>query len=355
MLNYPRAPSEPRGQLEKQEKDQRKIKECKSATKSRRRRNNGAITISKGRDPHIRTALPLQTKKVSWRSFALFHRIWTITGNEPCLVAPKEFAFIRAGRRLMPFTAGHIAENRLAFVLNFTPYSIYGNEAGDFLLAWGISFSRTMRKTRDPEKTSGMPRQVFALPNFFISETMPHFLPRKGNNKQQHLYTGRGGKNLSLIYIRGGGEITSHSTPFRVTEPSSARFGRFGCLTTLIKSDPGHTARKQLHWNNLVLRVGSKIGFNVTYNVYWLCLRRENPHRMSMERAIGTPILTEKQKKGKKAPKGTDPKGLNLATPQLIMRWVTITNEHEARSTDGVQKTSKNRKNLVGTYEGMTE
>lgn len=157
------------------------------------------------------------------------------------------------------------------------------------------------------------------------------------------------------IYIRGGGEITSHSTPFRVTEPSSARFGRFGCLTTLIKSDPGHTARKQLHWNNLVLRVGSKIGFNVTYNVYWLCLRTENPHRMSMERAIGTPILTEKQKKGKKAPKGTDPKGLNLATPQLIMRWVTITNEHEARSTDGVQKTPKNRKNLVVTYEGMTE
>lgn len=76
---------------------------------------------------------------------------------------------------------------------------------------------------------------------------------------------------------------------------------------------------------------------------------------MSMERAIGTPILTEKQKKGKKAPKGTDPKGLNLATPQLIMRWVTITNEYEARSTDGVQKTPKNRKNLVGTYEGMTE
>ena len=198
MLNYPRAPSEPRGQLEKQEKDQRKIKECKSATKSRRRRNNGAITISKGRDPHIRTALPLQTKKVSWRSFALFHRIWTITGNVPCLVAPKEFAFIRAGRRLMPFTAAHIAENRLAFVLNFTPYSIYRNEAGDFLLAWGISFSRTMRTTRDPEKTSGMPRQVFTLPNFFISETMPHFLPRKGNNKQQHLYTGRGGNNLSL-------------------------------------------------------------------------------------------------------------------------------------------------------------
>ena len=184
MLNYPRAPSEPRGQLEKQEKDQRKIKECKSATKSRRRRNNGAITISKGRDPHIRTALPLQTKKVSWRSFALFHRIWTITGNEPCLVAPKEFAFIRAGRRLMPFTAGHIAENRLAFVLNFTPYSIYGNEAGDFLLAWRFpsSFpsSRTMRTTRDPEKTSGMPRQVFTFPYFFISETMSSFSPSKG-------------------------------------------------------------------------------------------------------------------------------------------------------------------------------
>lgn len=142
MLNYPRAPSEPRGQLEKQEKDQRKIKGCKSATKSRRRRNNGAITISKGRDPHIRTALPLQTKKVSWRSFALFHRIWTITGNVPCLVAPKEFAFIRAGRRLMPFTAAHIAENRLAFVLNFTPYSIYGNEAGDFLLAYHNPWSR---------------------------------------------------------------------------------------------------------------------------------------------------------------------------------------------------------------------
>ena len=63
----------------------------------------------------------------------------------------------------------------------------------------------------------------------------------------------------------------------------------------------------------------------------------------------------KKQKKGKKAPKGTDPKGLNLATPQLIMRWVTITNEREARSTDGVHKTPKNRKNLVGTYEGMTE
>ena len=254
MLNYPRAPSEPRGQLEKQEKDQRKIKECKSATKSRRRRNNGAITISKGRDPHIRTALPLQTKKVSWRSFALFHRIWTITGNEPCLVAPKEFAFIRAGRGLMPFTAGHIAENRLAFVLNFTPYS----------------------------QTSSFRKQCL------------HFLPRKGNNKQQHLYTGRG-------------EITSHSTPFRVTEPSSARFGRFGCFTTLIKSDPGHTARKQLHWNNLVLRDGSKIGFNVTYNVYWLCLRRENPHRMSMERAIGTPILTEKAEKGEKGPKRDRP------------------------------------------------
>ena len=37
------------------------------------------------------------------------------------------------------------------------------------------------------------------------------------------------------------------------------------------------------------------------------------------------------------------------------MRWVTITNEREARSTDGVHKTPKNRKNLVGTYEGMTE
>lgn len=78
----------------------------------------------------------------------------------------------------MPFTAAHIAENRLAFVLNFTPYSIYGNEAGDFLLAWGISFSRTT--TRDPEKTSGMPRQVFTFPNFFISETMSSFSPSKG-------------------------------------------------------------------------------------------------------------------------------------------------------------------------------
>lgn len=295
MLNYPRAPSEPRGHLEKQEKDQRKIKECKSATKSRRRRNNGAITISKGRDPHIRTALTLQTKKVSWRSFALFHRIWTITGNEPCLVAPKEFAFIRAGRRLMPFTAGHIAENRLAFVLNFTPYSIYGNEAGDFLLAWGDFLLLFLLRVpcAQPEiqkkHLACRARCLLSQTSSFRKQCL-HFLPRKGNNKQQHLYTGRG-------------EITSHSTPFRVTEPSSARFGRFGCFTTLIKSDPGHTARKQLHWNNLVLRDGSKIGFNFTYNAYWLCLRRENPHRMSMERAIGTPILTEKAEKGEKGPK----------------------------------------------------